>query len=458
MGPAGRSGRCRAAPGGGLAGPPRHAGAVVPVVGLQLAVYAVQYATAPAWWRLVPDGTVSLDLGGLSFFTVDDWAGVWTLSLFGPLCAVVVVLAQTMAWLQAVPGRHQLGPPPDTDLSLRVAELTATRAAALDAHAVELRRIERSLHDGSQNRLVAVTLLVGAARRAMARDPAVAEELLERAQSAAELVLVELREVVRSVLPPRAHRPRARRRAERAGRRQCRAVPRGGRRRRVPGRVGGGHRLLRRCRGPDHRCAPQRRRRGGGLGAPLREGLALLLRAEGLEVVATAASGEELLVAVAEHEPDVAVIDVRMPPTHTDEGIRAAVAARQRQSGLAVLVLSVYVEQAFATELLAGPRALGGGPVDPVRAAIGGGRELLAVVLLPSAARPAGFAGVDDVAHRHRHRHRVPDREARDVRPHGGDRPTSSWPGTKGRPAASPFWAAALIASRACRSLWHTPQ
>lgn len=86
--------------------------------------------------------------------------------------------------------------------------------------------------------------------------------------------------------------------------------------------------------------------------ALLREGLALLLQAEGLEVVATATTGEELLDAVHEHAPDVAVIDVRMPPTHTDEGIRAAVEARQCQPGLAVLVLSAYVEQAFATELL----------------------------------------------------------------------------------------------------------
>ncbi|WP_033443763.1 response regulator transcription factor, partial [Saccharothrix sp. NRRL B-16314] len=59
------------------------------------------------------------------------------------------------------------------------------------------------------------------------------------------------------------------------------------------------------------------------------------------------------LAAVAEHEPDVAIVDVRMPPTHTDEGIVAAVEARRRRPGLAVLVLSAYVEQTFATELLA---------------------------------------------------------------------------------------------------------
>jgi len=85
----------------------------------------------------------------------------------------------------------------------------------------------------------------------------------------------------------------------------------------------------------------------------LREGLALLLRAEGLDVVATAGDPDDFLVAVDEHKPDVAIVDVRMPPTHTDEGIVAAVTARRRQPGLAVLVLSAYVEQAFATELLA---------------------------------------------------------------------------------------------------------
>jgi DNA-binding NarL/FixJ family response regulator len=91
--------------------------------------------------------------------------------------------------------------------------------------------------------------------------------------------------------------------------------------------------------------------------ALLREGVALLLRAEGLEVVATADSPGPFLAAVDEHRPDVAIVDVRMPPTHTDEGIVAAVEARRRQPGLAVLVLSAYVEQAFATDLLAGGSA-----------------------------------------------------------------------------------------------------
>jgi DNA-binding NarL/FixJ family response regulator len=88
--------------------------------------------------------------------------------------------------------------------------------------------------------------------------------------------------------------------------------------------------------------------------ALLREGLALLLRAERLDVVATAGTPDGLLDAVDAHRPDVAIVDVRMPPTHTDEGIGAAVEARRRRPDLAVLVLSAYVEQSFATDLLAG--------------------------------------------------------------------------------------------------------
>jgi DNA-binding NarL/FixJ family response regulator len=86
----------------------------------------------------------------------------------------------------------------------------------------------------------------------------------------------------------------------------------------------------------------------------LREGVAMLLRAEGIDVLATVANAVDFLAAVDEHAPDLAIVDVRMPPTHTDEGIVAAVEARRRRPGLAVLVLSAYVEQAFATELFTG--------------------------------------------------------------------------------------------------------
>lgn len=94
--------------------------------------------------------------------------------------------------------------------------------------------------------------------------------------------------------------------------------------------------------------------------ALLREGLVLLLTGEGIEVAAAAGEPEGFLAAVEEHRPDVAVVDVRMPPTHTDEGIKAAVKAKRLHPELGVLVLSAYVEQAFATDLLAvGTRGIG---------------------------------------------------------------------------------------------------
>jgi DNA-binding NarL/FixJ family response regulator len=86
----------------------------------------------------------------------------------------------------------------------------------------------------------------------------------------------------------------------------------------------------------------------------LREGLARLLDEAGLDVVEAVPDGEQLLRAVAEHTPDVVVADVRMPPTHTDEGLRAALVIRKRWPAVAVLVLSQYVEERYATELLAG--------------------------------------------------------------------------------------------------------
>ena len=88
--------------------------------------------------------------------------------------------------------------------------------------------------------------------------------------------------------------------------------------------------------------------------ALLREGLVLLLTSTGHEVVAVAVSGPEVLPALLGHRPDVAVLDVRLPPAFRDEGLRAALAARKEIPGLPVLVLSQYVEDAYAVELLAG--------------------------------------------------------------------------------------------------------
>ena len=84
----------------------------------------------------------------------------------------------------------------------------------------------------------------------------------------------------------------------------------------------------------------------------LREGVARLLEDAGLEVVAQAGDAEDLLRKVGAHKPDVAVIDVRMPPTHTDEGLVAARRIRAEHPGTGVLVLSQYVEEAYALDLL----------------------------------------------------------------------------------------------------------
>jgi DNA-binding NarL/FixJ family response regulator len=88
----------------------------------------------------------------------------------------------------------------------------------------------------------------------------------------------------------------------------------------------------------------------------LREGLARLIEEAGAEVVDAVGDGPALVDAVARHRPDVAVVDVRMPPSFTDEGLRAAVEARRQVPGTAVLVLSQYVEESYAGELLADGR------------------------------------------------------------------------------------------------------
>ncbi|MGH3863430.1 response regulator transcription factor [Actinokineospora sp.] len=86
----------------------------------------------------------------------------------------------------------------------------------------------------------------------------------------------------------------------------------------------------------------------------LRVGVTRLLADEGIDTVAAVEDGDSLLTAVTEHRPDLAIVDVRMPPSFTDEGLRAALRARVELPGLPVLVLSQYVEERYAVELLAG--------------------------------------------------------------------------------------------------------
>lgn len=86
----------------------------------------------------------------------------------------------------------------------------------------------------------------------------------------------------------------------------------------------------------------------------LRDGVVRLLTDSGFDVVAAVGDADALLDAVTEHEPDLCLVDVRMPPTHTDEGLRAALEIRRRHPATAVLVLSQYVEERYAGDLLDG--------------------------------------------------------------------------------------------------------
>jgi len=85
----------------------------------------------------------------------------------------------------------------------------------------------------------------------------------------------------------------------------------------------------------------------------LREGVARILDEAGFEVVGQAGNADELMLKVRSYSPDVAIVDIRMPPTHTDEGLRAAQEIREKHPSVGVLVLSQYVEAAYAMELLA---------------------------------------------------------------------------------------------------------
>jgi DNA-binding NarL/FixJ family response regulator len=116
----------------------------------------------------------------------------------------------------------------------------------------------------------------------------------------------------------------------------------------------------------------------------LREGLSRLLEAHDFEIAAAVESAPALLRALLDHQPDIAVVDVRLPPTFTDDGLRAALDARREIPGLPVLVLSQYVEQLYARELLADQAGAVGYLlkdrvfnddqfVDAIRAVAGGG-------------------------------------------------------------------------------------
>ncbi|GAA2815470.1 sensor histidine kinase [Crossiella cryophila] len=174
------------------------AGMVLGMIGFGIPASVPQnLVIVPLFWWAVPGG-----VDGSYGVHVDSWPTA-------ALCAGTGLLAAALAWFlvpRAADWEARWAPnllaPGRASLVQRVAELTATRAAALEAHGAELRRIERDLHDGTQNRLVAVVMHLGIVERALRRDPAVALSSVLTAQNAATDALTELREVVRSIYPP----------------------------------------------------------------------------------------------------------------------------------------------------------------------------------------------------------------------------------------------------------------
>jgi signal transduction histidine kinase len=173
------------------------AGLLIGLIGLTIPLGVLQHLTYPLWVGVTGPSAAPT----IVFWNADGPLGVLVVTALAALWMLVFVIAEpVIARIQAAPGRTLLTPR-HPDLSERVAELTATRAAAVDAHAEELRRLERALHDGAQNRIVAATVLIGAARRAAGDDERLID-LLDRAQLAGETALAELRSIVRGMLPP----------------------------------------------------------------------------------------------------------------------------------------------------------------------------------------------------------------------------------------------------------------
>jgi DNA-binding NarL/FixJ family response regulator len=147
--------------------------------------------------------------------------------------------------------------------------------------------------------------------------------------------------------------------------------------------------------------------------ALLRDGLVRLLRDNDVEVVAAVDNGDDLVAEVVAQRPDVAIVDIRLPPTFRDEGLRAALAARERVPGTGVLVVSQYVEQTYAADLLADGRAGIGYLlkdrifnvsefVDAVRRVADGGTALDPEVVAQMFSRRRRGSAVDDLTDRER--------------------------------------------------------
>jgi len=145
----------------------------------------------------------------------------------------------------------------------------------------------------------------------------------------------------------------------------------------------------------------------------LRDGLTRMLEAHGLEIAAAVDNGDDLVAAVTADPPDLAIVDIRLPPSFTDEGLRAALAARKQVPGLPILVLSQYVQQLYARELLADgtggigyllkDRVLDSAQfVEAIRRVAGGGTAMDPEVIARLLARNTGNDAVSALSPRER--------------------------------------------------------
>ncbi len=357
--------------------------------------------------------------------------------------AVAHVARSFVAWF--------LGPDPTAELQGRVQELAGQRTLILEAVGAERRRIERDLHDGVQQQLVALGIDIGRARSRIDDDPAAARRLLDDALTKVRGAVGELRVIGRGLHPAvlddrgldaalssvvgaasipisvdvaldtelpddvaatayyvvnesvtnilkHAHaRSGSVKVAEirdaagsqairitvhddgRGGADPSRGTGLAGIRARVEGADGtlrvdsppGGPTTLVAVL-PTRQTPPAFPPPPSGASVSempplravvaddsvlLRDGVVRLLQDAGIEVVAAVGDADALVAAVASTHPDIALIDVRMPPTHTDEGIRAAIEIRRNHPTIAVLVLSQYVEERYASDLLTGDTA-----------------------------------------------------------------------------------------------------
>ena len=173
-------------------------GFVVGLIAVALPFAAISNMLVPTYWWVLPE-----DDPAAPVFEVTSWPLAFaTMGLAVVYLAVGIFLIPAVASLRVWWTSRMLQPNQEALLTQRVTELTESRASALEAHGVELRRIERDLHDGTQNKLVGVVMHLGILERSLERGPDQVRPVLGKAQEAAETALTELREVVRSIYPP----------------------------------------------------------------------------------------------------------------------------------------------------------------------------------------------------------------------------------------------------------------